>query len=327
MNISVKRQNGFTLIELMVAMMLGLVLTGALLTMLSQARQSFKQDENFARMQDESRYAMHELMNDVSMAGYIGDIMVPETIVMDASLVIGDDCEDSGGESFAYRITDSATGVDSSLMAMDNITAAAAVGEFACLTADELVAGTDIVAVKRLEGAVSAALTNGDVAVRYNGTVGALFVHPMDGSVPTPYEDRIYSPAVYFIRNYTNTVGDGVPSLCRKVLVGGVTANMATECIAEGVENLQVEYGIDSNGDGSVDDIVTAPTQAQLESAVSARIALLVRTAEADRGYTDNRTYSVSNAADYTPGDNFRRKVFSTTVSIQNIRNRNLIGI
>ncbi len=332
-----RKQQGFTLIELMIAMLLGVLLTGALLTMLSQARKSFQQDEVFASMQDESRYAMQELTGDLSMAGYIGDILVPEAITFDASLTgsLGDDCERaSNDETFAYRLTDSTTGIDTTLMGLDNITTAAAVAQFACLDASELLAGTDIVAVKHLAGAISTSLEEGDVVVRFNGTVGSLFVHPITGSVPTPYEDRIYTPAIYYIRNYTDTAGDGLPSLCRKVLVGGTTVNMTTECIAAGIENLQVEYGIDSDGDGSVDSYISAPTaaptaaeMAEMETTVSVRVYMLARTADVDRAYTNDRTYALSNADSFSPNDSFRRRVYMTTVSVPNIRNRMLTGL
>jgi type IV pilus assembly protein PilW len=328
------RQQGFTLVELMIAMVLGLLLTGALLTMLAQARKSFTQDEVFASMQDESRFAMQEFTRDISMAGYIGDILVPEVIVFDTSLTgtLGDDCESSAGETFAYRLTDSGTGIDTTLMGVDNITTARAVEQFGCLSASELVAGTDIIAVKHLAGAITAtaSLEEGDVAVRYNGTVGSLFVHPIAGSVPTPYEDRIYSPAIYYIRNFTDTAGDGLPSLCRKVLVGGTTVNMTTECIAAGIENLQVEYGIDSNGDGSVDSYISASTAAdaaEIETAVSVRVYMLARTTDVDRAYTNDKTYALSNATSFSPDDAFRRRVYTTTVSVPNLRNRMLTGL
>jgi prepilin-type N-terminal cleavage/methylation domain-containing protein len=321
------KQTGFTLIELMIAMVLGLILTGSLLTMLAQARKSFVQDENFASMQDEARYAMREISNDVSMAGFIGDIMFPHSVGLNAGLVIGDDCEDAAGNTFPFRLIDLPTGNDTSLMAADNITTAAAVAAFGCLQAGELVPGTDIVAVKRLAGSVATALAAGDVAVRYNGTEGELFVEPSAVAIPAPFEDRIYTPAIYFIRNYTDTVGDGIPSLCRKILVGGATVNMETECVAKGIEDLQVEYGIDDDEDGSVDFYLTAPTQAQLENTISARIFLLARTENIDVSHTDSKTYTLSNADDYTPGDSFRRRVFSTTVSINNVRHRKLTGI
>jgi type IV pilus assembly protein PilW len=325
------KQQGFTLIELMIAMVLGLLLTGSLLTMLSQARKSFQQDEVYASMQDESRYAVQEITGDISMAGYIGDILVPEVIVFDTSLTgsLGDDCERSDGETFAYRLTDSTTGIDTTLSGLDNITKAAALAQFGCLSAAELVEGTDIIAVKHLAGAITAAadLQDGDVVVRYNGTVGSLFVHPIAGVVPTPYEDRIYSPAIYYIRNYTAVAGDDVPSLCRKVLVGGTTVNMTTECIASGIENLQVEYGIDSNADGSVDSYLSAPTAAQMETTVSVRLYMLARTVDPDRGYTNDKTYAFSNAVVFAPDDSFRRRVYTTTVSVPNVRNRMLVGL
>jgi type IV pilus assembly protein PilW len=320
-------QTGFTLIELMIAMLLGLLLTGALLTMLAQARVSFQQDEFYARMLDESRFAMRELSRDVSMAGYIGDIMVPGVIDLDASLAIDEDCERADGESFAYRLTDSVSGVDTSIISLDNITTAAATTQFGCLEASELVAGTDIVAVKKLSGAPATALQVGDVALRNNGTVGALFVEPIDAAIPAPFEDRLYTPAIYFIRNYTETAGDGNPALCRKILVGGATATMETECIAAGIENLQVEYGIDTNGDGSVDRYLPDPTDLELEGAVSARLYLLARTPDEERSYTNDKTYSISNSDDFEPADSFRRRVYTTTVNMLNKRNRQVTGI
>ena len=324
-------QQGATLIEIMIAMLLGLMLTGALLAMLAESRASFRQDEMFARMQDESRFAMREMTGDISMAGFIGDIFMPESIALDGSLTgaLATDCDRADGEPFAFSLIDTATGMDTSIIALDNINPADAVAQFSCLTAGELVPGTDIIAVKHLSGATIdlADLNPGDVAMRYNGTVGALYVHPISGAVPAPFEDRLLAPAIYFIRNYSNTPNDGTPALCRKVLGGGPTPTMVTECIAEGIENLQVEYGIDTSRNGSVDMHVTAPSAADLEAVISVQVHVLARTAAADRSYVNNKTFLLSNAAPYAPADSFRRRVFSTTVSVPNIRGRALLGI
>lgn len=326
-----QNQTGFTLVELMIAMLLGLLLTGALITMLSQARKSFQQDEYYARMLDESRFAMREISQDLSMAGYIGDLMTPGVVTLDSTLIVGDDCERSDGEPFAFRLTDSITGVETGVIALDNITTGDATAQFSCLDADELVEGTDVVAVRRLAGSAATALAAGDTALRFNGTVGALFVEPISAAaaaaVPVPFEDRVYTPAIYFIRNYTTEPGDENPSLCRKTLVSDETPDMTTECIAQGIENLQVEYGIDTNGDGAVDAYLTNPTQLQLQSAVAARIFLLARTPEEDRSYSNEKTYAISNADEFDADDSFRRRVYSTTVNILNIRNRQVTGI
>jgi type IV pilus assembly protein PilW len=322
------KQHGFTLVELMIAMLLGLLLIGALLTMLSQTRKSFRQDETYASMQDESRHAMQELSRDISMAGFVGDVMSPDVIALDGSLAIGDDCASAGGESFIEQFADSGTSEYTTLMAVDNITAASATAAFSCLDGGELVAGTDIVAIKRLVGEdATDDLEDGDIAIRQNGSVAILFIEPITdvAYVTIPYEERIYAPAIYYIRDWTNTDGDDIPSLCRMVIEGGASADMVNECIAEGIEDLQVEYGIDTNADGAIDEYVADPSSAQLESAISARVHLLARTADEDFAYTDNRTYTLSNADDYVPDDGFRRRVYTTTVSIQNVRNRVLM--
>ena len=114
-------------------------------------------------------------------------------------------------------------------------------------------------------------------------------------------------------------------SRSRKVL-GGAGPSMLTECIATGIENLQIEYGIDTSGDGNPNTYMSAPTLAELQNVVSARINLLARTTDVDVRYTNQKTFSIGNAPDYTPNDSFHRRVYSTTVAIQNIRSMNMMG-
>jgi hypothetical protein len=167
------------------------------------------------------------------------------------------------------------------------------------------------------------------VYLRTNGTVGLLFKHPLSTTptidVPLPNSDWEYRPSVFFIRKYADSVGDGIPTLCKKVL-GGAQPGMTTECLAAGIEDLQVEYGIDTSGDGFANAYVADPTQVQMQTVVSARIFLLARTVENDIRYDNDKTYNVSNAVPFTPGDNFHRRVLSTTVAIQNIRSLNSMG-
>lgn len=101
---------------------------------------------------------------------------------------------------------------------------------------------------------------------------------------------------------------------------------MITECIATGIENLQLEYGIDTTNDGNPNVFLTSPTLAEMQAIVSVRIFLLARTAGIDTRYTNQKTFSISNSPDYTPADSFHRRVFSTTVSVQNIRSMNMMG-
>ena len=101
---------------------------------------------------------------------------------------------------------------------------------------------------------------------------------------------------------------------------------MTTECLATGIENLQLEYGIDTTSDGQPNVFLPNPTLAQIQDVVSARIFVLARTTEIDVHYTNAKTFSISNSPDYAPNDSFHRRVFSTSVSVQNIRSMNMMG-
>jgi type IV pilus assembly protein PilW len=144
-------------------------------------------------------------------------------------------------------------------------------------------------------------------------------------AVVAPRADWEFRPSIYYIRQFANVPGDDIPTLCRKVL-RGAGPSMTTECLATGIENLQIEYGIDTTGNGQPNAYLTSPTLAQIQDVVAARIFLIGRTTEVDPRYVNTKTYSISNSPDFVPNDNFHRRVFSTSVSIQNIRTLNMMG-
>ena len=222
-----------------------------------------------------------------------------------------------------------ATGESLSVIAIDNVTSAQVVAGHSCFLADEVLAGTDVVSIKRVAGAEAGVLRDGGVYLRTNGTVGLLFRQPLTAPpaipVALPRSEWEYRPAIYYIRQYAYALGDNIPTLCRKVL-GGPGPSMLTECIATGIENLQIEYGIDTSNNGNPNVYLSAPTLADLQNVVSARIHLLARTTDIDVRHTNQKTFSIGNAPDYTPNDSFHRRVYSTTVAIQNIRSMNIMG-
>lgn len=325
---ALQRNRGFTLVELMIALVLGLILTGGVISLFLQNRQSFRVDESVARMQDEARYAMQELARDAAMASFIAEPLVPGAIFQDASLAIGTDCGD-GTPNWIYAFTNAGTDEITTLTTLDNVTGAAAAGSYSCIAAGEIRGGTDVIAIKRVAGNVTpaAALEDGGVYLRSNGTFGLLYVQPPVAAMPAPFADWEYRPRIYYIRNFANTPGDGIPTLCRKVLVAGFPPSMDTDCIARGIEDLQLEFGIDADGDGVANRYASAPTLAELQRVVSVRVSVLARTTDPDFAYTDDRTYNLSNAPAYTPSDNFHRRAYSITVTVHNLRNLQRLGV
>jgi len=326
-----RSRNGFSLIELMIAMTLGLVLAAGLITIFVNNRHSFNRDEAILTMQDDARQAIRELVNDLTMAGLWADLILPASVVPDTSLIVGTDCGPVAAAGWIYRAMIPGTGQADSLSIVDNATVASANASFSCLGA-EIVPGTDIVAIKRVAGTrAPLVLTDDTVYLRTNGTVGMLFQEPADVPpavpVPAPFTTWEYRPSIYYVRNFATTADDGIPTLCRKVLEFGPLPNMVTECLAQGVENLQLEFGLDTNGDGDPNIYLPNPTPAQMQTAVSARIYVLARSAQPDIRYTNEKSYSISNAPVYEPNDNFYRRVFSIVVGLRNLKAlRNLGG-
>lgn len=324
-----QRQSGFSVVELMIAMLLSMTLGVAVVSVFVNNSHSFNQDENVARMQDDAGHALRELAFDISMAGHYADLHSPQAVSQDANLAIGVDCGPAGEVNWMYRTVEGGTGNSFSIVAIDNATNAAATAAHSCIGAGEVVPGTDVVLVKRVAGSDSAALNAGSIYLRTNGTVGNLFRAPWPGTPTTPVAppsaDWEFRPAIYFIRPFANVAGDGIPTLCRKVL-RGANPDMVTECLAAGIEDLQIEFGIDTSENGNPNVYLPNPTLAQIQDVVTARIFILARTTEIDTRYTNDKTYSVSNSGDFTPNDSFHRRVFSTSVSIQNIRSLNMMG-
>jgi len=324
-----KFQAGFSVVELMIAMLLSMALAGGIISVFVNNSYSFQQDENIGRMLDDARHALREIAFDLSMAGHYADLHVPSTVSYDGDLTIGQDCGPAGEANWMYRATEAGTGNSLSLMAIDNATSASVSAAHSCFVGGELQDGTDVVSIKRVAGAEANVLSVNGAYLRTNGTVGVLF----SGVAPTappvavalPRADWAFRPRIYYIRQFANTPGDNIPTLCRKVL-RGAGPSMTTECLATGIENLQIEYGIDTTQNGQPNVWLPSPSLAQMQGVVSARIFLIARATEIDTRYVNTKTYSISNAPDLVPNDAFHRRVFSTSVSIQNIRTMNMMG-
>jgi type IV pilus assembly protein PilW len=328
-SIRINSQSGFSVVELMIAMLLSMALSASIIAVFVNNSYSFNQDENIGRMQDDARHALREIAFDLSMAGHYADLHLPDIVSYDGGLTIGTDCGPAGEVNWMYRTTEAGTGNSLSVTAIDNATNAAVAAAYYCFESGELLDGTDVVAIKRVAGAEATTLSANRAYLRTNGTVGVLFSGTAPIGLPVtiapPRADWAFRPSIYYIRRFANTPGDDIPTLCRKVLLGP-GPSMVTECLATGIENLQIEYGIDATQDGQPNVYLTNPTLAQLQDAVAARIFLIARTTAIDTRYTNTKTYSISNAPDLVPNDSFHRRVFSTSVSIQNIRTMNMMG-
>lgn len=127
--------------------------------------------------------------------------------------------------------------------------------------------------------------------------------------------DELFIPTttVFYVRNNVNDQ----PSLFRK----RGTAN--AEELVEGVETMQVRYGLDTSGDRAVNAYVEADAVTDWQNVVSVRVGLLLRTADEflNQNEIDNGVYDVSGDgnADFGPADDRRLRLLkSATIGLRN---------
>jgi type IV pilus assembly protein PilW len=149
---------------------------------------------------------------------------------------------------------------------------------------------------------------------------------------------RQYFVRIFYIATCNDCAAkDGIPTLKMVELSpadAGVCStsatascgSMTTRAIAEGIENLQFEYGIDANNDGTPDSYSTAPADADWQKVTVVKIFLLARNTEISGDYTDTKTYSLASDGSALAGtpfkDRYKRHVYVATARANNIANR-----
>jgi type IV pilus assembly protein PilW len=116
---------------------------------------------------------------------------------------------------------------------------------------------------------------------------------------------------VYFID--TSTTGTST-SLYRR------TGNAAPEELVEGVDSLQIQFGIDTNGDAShlADDYVKANAVTNWDRVVAVRVALLVRSIDEYGTDVDSASRTILGSTVAAFNDRRERRVFMTTATLRN---------
>ncbi len=333
-------QRGLSLIELMISITLGLVVLAALLGVFTQNSRSFRQNDAVAQMQDSARFALDTLARDISMAGFYGGMYGASNVVLSATATTPTpDCgalDTTTGVAWAYQLK--------RRVEFRNHTAGGAVAsQFPCLgqSTTPVAADTDVLAIRRVAGQPTADLTLASATsanvrannfyLKTNGTAGSivrnggsaaytLSTGVADAPALAPMTFYKYVPRVYFIRSYSQVSADAIPTLCRMELQQDANPSMQVECLADGVENLQVEWGLDLDNDCVVDTYTSNPDADQLaQFAITARIWLLVRTTQIDAGYSDPKTFSFGDYSTTAPlSGAYHRRVYSTTVQLRN---------
>jgi len=332
-------QRGLTMVELMVALALGLFLTAGVLHLYAGSKSTNNTLQGIARIQENGRISIERLKLDLRMAGFMGcsnlGVAEPNHIVPDTTFPFNLESVIQGVNNVA------AVNADNAVVGSDVLTIITASPADATLKVNMPAKNSDVVitvnpnSIKSGDTVVITDCENADVFVASevtdasNQTVIKHKKFEADGTTSTANGSNSLSKAyrvnalilsveqaTYAVRDTgrTDASGNAILSLF-KTPPGGTPVEMIT-----GVEDMQITYGRDTGVDGSADvyDTAAAITGTQWGSVVSVRIALLVSSA-ADVG-SEKRPYTFQGTLVASPPDNRMRREFTTTV---NLRNRN----
>lgn len=312
------RQGGFTLVEMMVAMLLGIMILLAVSEVFVNNNRTRIEIENTTRQIENGRYAMQLLESELANAGFWG-----EASTVDFPAALPPACASSPAE------VENSLGLP--VYGGDNLSSGSD-----CRGAD-VKAGNDYLAVRRSSTCavgpgcgsfladayhlrVSACESSNPGVITIAKTEANLAI-VTDRSCANPAPTYRYLNRLYYVRS------DDV--LVRSELVAGGGYEIVP--LVDGIERLHFAYGLDDNGDGGVDRFLDAArvdsgvAGASWEDVVAIRIWLLARNIDRTAGYTDSRTYVLGGKEppdEYTPDDGFKRQLYTSTVRLNNVAGR-----
>lgn len=321
-------QRGLSLVELMISITIGLLILSSLTTLfVNQSRTRAELDKS-NRMIDNGRYALELLSDNLRMAGFY-DSYVPASGV---PATTPDPCN-------LTAITTAATNLDVLRHHVQGYNAATQTSQIASLpatcgftytagSATTLKDGSDILVLRRAStsavAAAVAATTYLQVsncstdAVSYQIAPGtATFTAFQNKDCATPASLRPFLVQVYYV-SPDNNAGDGIPTLKRREL-DAATGAFVTTPMVEGIEYLQIDYGLDADADGAADSYIAAPTAANWPDIVSVKINIIARNTEPTTGHNDTKSYVLGSAGTFGPfGDAYKRHAYTQVVRLVN---------
>ena len=320
------RSSGFSLVELMVATALGLLLSAGMVSLYLESRRQFFYDEQLSRLQENGRYAIDLLSRELAMAGFFSTVLDRKNLVSQA---VSRDCSALDWALNPVAAVDMVNDHAPSSAAMDTVQGAT----LTCVGGQTVVASSDALIIKRVAG--QASLRAGRVADNLTpSTTPQWFLRVEDGAAPR-WEKRAAADLwslsgsggsasyweaitrIFYLRDYSDpqNPADQLPTLCMESLVNDL---MTTRCLVEGVENLQIEIGLDTDGDGIANRYAAAPLAQEIELVVAIRVSLLLRSTQPLAGYRDEKEYRVGPLSIAARQDAFLRRVFVATIQLRN---------
>jgi type IV pilus assembly protein PilW len=330
---------GVSIVEIMIALTLGMIVLAALATFFASTSAARQELERTSRQVENGRFAVELLSDDIRLAGFYGEhYMLP----LKAS-----DLPGTWPSPCSVDPNDWKLALYMPIQAYDN-----GLGAPGCLPAN-LKPGTDVIVVRRTGTCEAGVGTCTPVQPNHAyfqvskcatenlagdpgyviGVIGSTGFVKTNRDCATRAGLREYVVRLYYI-GLDNGRGQNIPTLWRLEFTG---TQFNQTPVVEGIEELNIEYGIDWNGDGIADGYTSDPNNyappncpvgtctavANWSNLVTTRLYLLARNIDPTPNWTETKTYFLGRDVNngqviVAPTDNYKRHVYSALVRVVN---------
>lgn len=340
------RVRGMSMIELLVALAIGSFLIIGAITMQSQTRKTFDVNEQTARLQETARFVLSSIEPDLQMAGLYGFTQDPNAVMWSNNGSLTPPSDVHKGTVPGIRASLQKCGGNFAVDLLSTVSALNSKYTLDCAAqGGGQVDGTDVLTLRH---ASTAKGTASDTRLQifsnptspWTMTRLAVAKDAAGAGIEGTFEVRDMVVQTFYIATDADGYPD-VPALRMKMLdTDGTDPVFRDQEVVRGVEDLQVQFGVDPGadlnhdgvpddeaGDGMADFVngyaarYVNPGDAILSSAqvVAVRLWVRVRADVEERGFRDKRTYTYADTK-FDADDGFRRVVMSRTIFLRNSR-------
>jgi type IV pilus assembly protein PilW len=286
-SIYLRGQVGLSMVELLVATILGLIIVAALTQLFADVSRTNREMAKTNSQIENARFAMQFLRNDILHAGFWGsfvpqfdDLMLSD---VPSDTPSADPAASPAGQPFSPCVPYASWALPyrNSLLGLPVMVYGTPPADCTGVVVDK-VANTDILVIRHAETCVAgvgncdaevpgrlyfqASNCQDEIDLDTNYSLDTVNLTLTERDCGALAGKRRFIQHIYYIRSWANAVGDGIPTLVRSEfdLSGISLSQQPALALVQGIERFRVEVGLDQRN--SLGDLIALPLQAYADA-------------------------------------------------------------
>jgi type IV pilus assembly protein PilW len=358
-----KQGQGFGIVEIMIAMALGIVIILGVTTLFTDTSRTLEDINRSGRQLENSLFSLELLATELAMVGYWGEAGypldaetqifvsgedlesapggisgVPSACLGTGAIIDGtsDDAKAELGYGMEFPVS-SATGADlnseisSGVCNNSSAPVARATSEYVLIRrASSCATGVSPIPANnscRELGDFYHLQTNGCYSENLGLSGGEIKLYKVTADTASallPYTGYDCTSSAPIYRYISRIYYvDQNDTLTRLYLENDSSLKFKSEALVDGVELLRFEWFIDTSGDGEYDLVSRGPSASQWSDIVAVRVWTVTRSSIEESGYTDTNTYTIAGESWTVPSGN---EGYRRTVQSRTVELINIAG-